>query len=217
MPNSEQRIIKNALSTNRIEALTDGVFAFAMTILVLGLGEPILNGSSMHQEFTQLLDMWPKFTSYVVTFLMLGYMWCMHHWQFSFIKRSDVVLVWINILFLMFTALLPFSTLLLGEYMGQQLPVLVYGGNFLACMLMCYIKWSYATGKYRLVDIDIDWHEVRIRNTTVMVGIAFFVIAMGISFLNPIASVVLFATTIISSMVFSTLRFRIRITEQPAK
>jgi uncharacterized membrane protein len=217
MPNSEQRMIKNALSTNRIEALTDGVFAIAMTLLVLGLGEPLLNGSSINQEFKQLLDMWPKFASYVVTFLMLGYMWSMHHWQFSFIKRSDCVLVWINILFLMFTSLLPFSTLLLGEYMGQQLPVLVYGGNFLACMLMCYLKWSYATGKYRLVDKDIDWHEVRIRNTTVMVGIAFFVIAMGISYLNPIVSICIFAMTIISSMIFSTLRFRVRITEQLSK
>ena len=217
MPNSEQRIIKIALSTNRLEALTDGVFAIAMTILVLGLGEPMLKGSSMHQEFAQLLDMWPKFTSYIVTFLMLGYMWSMHHWQFSFIKRSDCVLIWINILFLMFTSLLPFSTYLLGEYIGQQLPVLVYGGNFMACMLMCYIKWSYATGKYRLVDKDIDWHEVRIRNMTVMIGIALFAIAMGISYLNPIVSIGLFATTIISAMIFSALRFRIRVAEQVAK
>ena len=101
--------------------------------------------------------------------------------------------------------------------MGQQLPVLIYGGNFLVCMLMCFIKWTYATVKYRLVDTDINWHEVRIRNTTVMVGIAFFVIAMGISYLNPIVSICLFAATIVSSMIFSTLRFRVRITEQLAK
>jgi uncharacterized membrane protein len=217
MPNSEQRMIKTALSPNRLEALTDGVFAIAMTLLVLGLGEPVLKGSSMPQEFTQLLDMWPKFISYVVTFLILGYMWSMHHWQFSFIKRSDSVLIWINILFLMFTSLLPFSTFLLGEYIGQQLPVLVYGGNYMACMLMCFIKWSYATGKSRLVDTNIDWHEVRIRNMAVMIGIALFAIAMGISYLNPIVSIGLFAATIISAMIFSTLRFRIRVAEQVAK
>jgi uncharacterized membrane protein len=171
----------------------------------------------MPLELTQLLDMWPKFISYVVTFLTLGYMWSMHHWQFSFIKRSDCVLIWINILFLMFTSLLPFSTLLLGEYMGQQLPVLIYGGNFMVCMLMCYIKWSYATGKYRLVDKDVDWHEIRIRNTTVMIGIALFAVAMGISYLNPLLSIGLFAATIISSMIFSTLRFRIRFADQIAK
>ena len=217
MPNSEQRMIKNALSPNRLEALTDGVFAIVMTLLVLGLGEPVLKGSSMHQEFTQLLDMWPKFISYAVTFLVLGYMWSMHHWQFSFIKRADSMLIWTNILFLMFTALLPFSTSLLGDNMGHQLPVLLYGGNFMACMLMCFIKWSYATGKYRLVDAGIDWHEVKIRNITVMAGIVLFAIAMGISYLNPYVSIGLFATTIISSMIFSTIRFRIRITEQLAK
>jgi uncharacterized membrane protein len=211
MTNSEQQVTKIALSPKRLEALTDGVFAIVMTLLVLGLGVPVFRESSMHQEFKQLLDMWPKFASYAVTFLVLGYMWCMHHWQFSFIKRADTMLIWINILFLMFTALLPFSTSLLGEYMGQQLPVLLYGGNFLACMLMCYIKWTYATGRYRLVDTDIDLHEVRIRNMTVMVGIALFVIAMGISYLNPIVSIGIFATAIIGSMIFSTLRFRIRV------
>ena len=83
MPNSEQHIIKNALSPNRLEALTDGVFAIVMTLLVLGLSVPMFKGSSMHQQFTQLLEMWPKFASYVATFLMLVYMWSMHHWQFS--------------------------------------------------------------------------------------------------------------------------------------
>ena len=101
--------------------------------------------------------------------------------------------------------------------MGQQLPVLVYGGNFMACMLMCYVKWSYATGKSRLVDTDIDWHEVRIRNMVALIGIALFAIAMGISYLNPIVSIGIFATAIIGSMIFSTLRFRIRVAEQVAK
>jgi uncharacterized membrane protein len=156
--------------------------------------------------------MWSKFTSYAVTFLVLGYMWCMHHWQFSFIKHVDSMLIWTNILFLMFTALLPFSTSLLGDYMGHQLPGLVYGGNFMACMLMCFIKWSYATRKYRLVDADIDWHEVKIRNLTVIAGIVLFAIAMGISYLNPMVSIGIFAATIIFSMIFTTLRFRIRVT-----
>jgi uncharacterized membrane protein len=80
MTNSEQQhVIKTALSPSRLEALTDPVFAIVMTLLVLGLGVPMFKGSSMHQEFTQLLEMWPEFASYFVTFLVLGFIWSVHH------------------------------------------------------------------------------------------------------------------------------------------
>jgi uncharacterized membrane protein len=217
MSTAEHYMRKPGLSLYRVEALTDGVFAIVMTLLVLGLGVPVFKGSSMHQEFTQLLEMWPKFASYVVTFLMLGFIWSVHHRQFSLIKRSDSLLVWLNIIFLIFVALLPFSTSLLGEYMGQQLPILVYEGNIFMCILFGYTKWSYATGKYRLVDTDIDSHEIRRRKIILLGSMAFVAIAMGISFLNTIASLGIFFTFLISVIIYSTLRFRIRTTEQVAK
>jgi uncharacterized membrane protein len=217
MPNSEQQMIKNPLSLNRFAALTDGVFALVMTLLVLGRGVPMFKGSSIHQEFTQLLDMWPQFACYFVTFLMIGFNWSMHQQQFVLIKRSDSVLVWTNINCLMFTALLPFSTSLLAKYMGQQLPILIYEGNYFMCMLAGYLNWSYVTGKYRLVDTDIDLREVRLRKIMLLSGMGFTAITMGISYLNPIVSIGIFVAYLISLMTFITVRFRIRSIKQVAK
>jgi uncharacterized membrane protein len=217
MPDTKQQMIRTALSPNRLEALTDGVFAIVMTLLVLGLGVPVFKGTSMNQELTQLLEIWPKFASYVLTFLTLGFMWSMHHRQFSLIKRSDSLLTWINILFLMFTALLPFSTSLLAEYMGQQLPILIYSGNYFMCMLVSYLNLSYATGKYRLVDTDIDFREVRLRKIMFLSSMVLAVIVMGVSYLNTIVSMGIFVVFLISGLIYTTVRFRVRSTKQMVK
>jgi len=211
-------VIKAALSPNRIEALTDGVFAIVMTLLVLDLGIPVIAESSVHTELPrQLLEMWPKFLSYAVTFLLLGFLWSVHHYQFTFIKRSDSVLTWINIVFLMFVALLPFSMAMLGEYMGEQIPVLIYGGNAVACMVMRYILWSYATGNHRLIDRDIDPRAVKGPKVMLPVGIAVFIVAMGISFLNTIASICIFAVMLIFMVIRSTLLYRTSATHPATK
>src|ERR1700737_1299223 len=105
------------LSRNRIEALTDGVFAVAMTLLVLDIKVPELPQPMATDELLrQLLALWPKFLSYVISFVILGVYWVGHHVQLSFIRRADRPLLWINILFLLWVALVPFSTALLGEY-----------------------------------------------------------------------------------------------------
>ena len=115
MQTAKQVTIRTALSPNRIEALTDGVFAIVMTLLVLELSVPAIAGGSAEAELTtRLFEMWPKFVSYTVTFVMLGFMWSIHHYQFDRIKSADSVLVWLNIVFLMLISLLPFSTSLLG-------------------------------------------------------------------------------------------------------
>ena len=107
-------IARVTLSPHRLESLTDAVFAIVMTILVLELSVPAIAEGSAHAGlWSRLIDMWPKFLSYGVTFLMLGFMWIFHHRQFSHIRRLDNVFAWINIFALMFVALLPFSTSLL--------------------------------------------------------------------------------------------------------
>jgi uncharacterized membrane protein len=84
MMNAKPMVTRKALSPNRLEALTDGVFAIVMTILVLELGLPVITGELSNTELTiRLAAMWPKFLSFFVTFLMLGFMWSVHHYQFS--------------------------------------------------------------------------------------------------------------------------------------
>jgi uncharacterized membrane protein len=218
MLNSKPSGIRKTLSPNRVEALTDGVFAIVMTILVLELGVPIMAGEPSHTELTgRLLAMWPQFLSYFVTFLLLGFMWSAHYYQFSTIRRSDSGLVWLNILFLMFMSLLPFSTSLLGQHIDKQVSILIYGGNFIACMLTRYFQWTYATKKYRLVDRDISPVQVKQPKTILLMGIGVCIIGIGLSFLSNLASIFVFAAILIFFIIRTTIYRRIRVYAQPVK
>src|SRR6476469_4747271 len=124
---------QTGLSKNRMETLTDGIFAVAMTLLVLDIGVPQISSTSAVSIgtvlLTRLLDLWPKIFSFGISFIILAIYWMAHHRQFYYIKHIDRVLIWINITFLMAICLLPFSTSLLGEYRDQQISIFVYGGN----------------------------------------------------------------------------------------
>jgi uncharacterized membrane protein len=118
------------LSRNRIEALTDGVFAVAMTLLVLDIKVPELEPPLATAELPlKLLALWPKFLSYLISFVILGIYWVGHHIQLSFIRRADRPLLWINILFLLWVALVPFSTALLSEYAKTRVAIAVCGAT----------------------------------------------------------------------------------------
>ncbi len=105
------------LKPNRMEALSDGVFAIVMTLLVIELSVPLISKLKAAEELGGMLtEMWPKFLAFAVSFLVLGILWSIHHFQFHFIKRSNGMFTWINILFLLSVALIPFSTALIGEY-----------------------------------------------------------------------------------------------------
>jgi uncharacterized membrane protein len=150
------------LSRNRIEALTDGVFAVAMTLLVLDLRVPELQPPlDISQLPVRLLALWPKFLSYAISFVILGVYWVGHHIQLSFIRRADRPLLWINLLFLLWVALVPFSTALLSEYPAAQAAITVYGLNLIAIGLTLALHWWYATVEAQHVDADIHPGLVR--------------------------------------------------------
>jgi uncharacterized membrane protein len=143
-----------AVSPHRLQALADGVFAIAMTLLVFDLSIPAatedggLGGA--------LRDMWPEFLGYLLSFLVLGVFWLIHHMVFDSIKRYDTTLVWLNIVYLMFAAFIPFSTGLFGEHGATPITAIIYGLNMLVVFDLGWAIWSYATDRYRLVDTAID-------------------------------------------------------------
>src|SRR5712692_6409261 len=91
----------SVLSTNRIEAFSDGVFAVAITLLVLNLQIPQLAASVVSRELVpKLIELWPKLLIYVLSFVIVGIYWVGHHNTFHYIKRSDRTLLWLNLLLL---------------------------------------------------------------------------------------------------------------------
>ena len=155
MPESSRDKSPVPLSTTRIEALTDGIFAFAMTLLVLTLTLP--DATQTKLNLSELLTaQWPKFFNYALSFLLLAVFWIVHHQQFHFIRRTDKNHIWINIGILMFVALVPFTTDVAGDYSSQTLAELLFSGNLLILGLLFLLNWMYACGNRRLVDADMS-------------------------------------------------------------
>jgi uncharacterized membrane protein len=119
---------------DRIVFFSDAVFAIAITILVLDIRVP--DGLSPAELPAEVLGLWPKYLSYVVSFLVLAIYWQAHHRVFRPIRGYDGTLVWLNFLFLMAVAFLPFPTSLLGEYGRQQVSVVIYAANAAVASLL---------------------------------------------------------------------------------
>jgi len=183
---SSSKPIISVLSTKRIEALTDGVFAIAMTLLVLNIEVPPITGGSAAEVLPKLvLRLWPKFFNYALSFVLLAIFWIVHHRQFHFIKAIDQRLLWINILGLMFIALIPFSTSLIAEHGDVQIAALVFECNLLAIGLLFYVHWSHATGKHHLIDPDLSAQTILSNKKRNLIIPAVSLVAIGLSFLTP--------------------------------
>ncbi len=138
------------LSKGRIEAFSDGVFAIVITLLVFNIKVPELPRGAPAAELRHaLLELWPKFLSYVISVVVVGIYWVAHHAAFHCVKHSDRIFLWINILFLAFVAVIPFSAALLGQYHRYQIAIVFYGANMIAAGLSLYLLWWYATSKHR--------------------------------------------------------------------
>jgi uncharacterized membrane protein len=146
------------LTTRRIETLSDGVFAIAMTLLVLSLNLPENTGQ---ENFHDLLSgQVHVFFAYVLSFLLLAVFWIIHHYQFKRIKRTDRVLLWINIVILMFVALMPFSTSIVGDYPSEPLAKGFFDMNLFILGLLFYVNWRYASGQHRLIDPNMPREKI---------------------------------------------------------
>ena len=128
------------LSKARVEALTDGIFATVMTVLVLGLRTPIANLSESDLR-SEVLSLWPNIVAYAFSFVVLGLFWIGHHNQFHYIKRTNRIFLWINIIFLLTIGFIPFSTSLIGLYPFSPTAVRVYGVNLAATGIMLNAVW----------------------------------------------------------------------------
>lgn len=180
------------LETNRIEALSDGVFAIVMTLLILEIGIPSHDAVASGGLLAELLKLWPKFLCYTISFVTLGVYWVAHHLHFYTINRADRGLLWINILFLMGLSLVPFSTALIGEYYQAKIPVIVYGANLTFISLVLYLHWSYATSGGRLIPETTDPGLITRVKHVILIGPAVYLLAMAGAFISTFVSIALY-------------------------
>ncbi len=162
-----------------------------MTVLVLGLSLPQAGLSEMDLG-SAVVNLSPHILAYAFSFIVLGVYWIGHHNQFHYVKRTDRVFLWVNILFLLTIGFVPFSTSLLGMYPFSQTAVRVYGANLVATGLALYAVWWYATTHHRLVEKDLDPHVVSLAKRRTLIGPAVSLVGIGFSFLDTRISLVLY-------------------------
>ena len=182
------------LGKQRIEALSDAIFAFAMTLLVLDVKIPKIAEALVTQELLArtLLDLWPKFLSFVMSFVILSLFWVAHHGYSHFLKRTDRTFLWINLLFLLVVVFVPFSTDFLGDYPKQRIAAMIYGCNMMALGLTLYWQWEYATSGHRLVGSNIEAHLVRKGKQRILMGMLAIGCAMLLALVNPALSLIVY-------------------------
>ncbi|HEU4345971.1 MAG TPA: TMEM175 family protein [Candidatus Binatia bacterium] len=136
------------IGKNRIEALSDGIFAIVMTLLILEIHVPDLPKTAPNVDVVPaLLALWPKFASYIVAFVSLGVFWVGHHTMYHAIRRADRALLWLNIVFFMFVSLLPFSTSVLNAFPEAFIAPLLFGANLAVIGWILFLQWTYVNLK----------------------------------------------------------------------
>ena len=194
MPTHAHSESSEGLSKHRVESLSDGIFAFAMTLLVLDLKMPKIPEQMMVPGLLQhtLHELQPKFFVFIISFLQLGLYWIAHNGYLHFIKRTDRYFLWVNLLFLMFIVMVPFSTNLLGDYPSHRMAVMIYGCNMNAIGLPLYLLWSYATHKHHLVGHDLEKEIIRAGKTRIARGILIYTCAVILALFAPSITLIIY-------------------------
>ncbi len=185
------KALKSGVHGNeRINAFSDGVFAIAITLLVLELKVPEhLPAGGLAELLPELL---PKFLGHVISFIVLGIYWVGQHNMFLHIKRHDRVLLWLNNLFLLAVASMPFFAGLITHYAEDRIALIAYAANLVVAGLMLAAIWSYATAGRRLVATDMADDMVTFVRRRVLLAPALYAVSIAVAFVSPLAARLIF-------------------------
>lgn len=180
-----------SLRTSRMEALSDGIFAIASTLLVLDLALPAVSSDVGRS----LLHQWPTYLAYLVSFATIGNAWLNHSVITEYLERADAILLRLNLVLLFFVSVLPFPTHMLAEYLSnssaERIAVTVYGLNLLAIGAFTSLTWHYALAEH-LIRRDNSEDDVRAISAKLDPSLASYAVAIGIGLLWPQVAVVLY-------------------------
>ena len=181
-----------SMRTARMEAFSDGIFAFAATLLVLDLVVPA--ATSKHVGHL-LREQWPTYLAYLVSFVTIGNAWLSHSVITEYLDRADSIMYRLNLALLFFVTLLPFPTHMLAVYLSNQgaerIAVTIYGLNLLAISGFTSILWHYALWQ-RLVRKDNSEDDVRALTSKLDPSLVSYVVAIGIGLWRPRIAVTLY-------------------------
>ena len=178
------------LQTGRLEAFSDGVFAIAITLLVLEISVPEGSGDDLVGAF---VDQWPSYLAYMVSFATIGVTWLRHTTITHYLHRVDTVFVRLTLLLLMVVSFLPFPTGLVAEHIrdddAERVAATILGINLLLVSAVVSSMWTHALRR-RLVRPDADDKEVRMLAQRLTPGLAAYLVLILLALALPMVAVV---------------------------
>jgi len=176
----------SGLTLKRLEALTDGIFAIAMTILVLAIDIPEssteMTGATLHNA---ILSQSNQLIAYVTSFLLLALFWTINHRQSGCLIKTNNIHIWINILMLIFICLVPYTTSLKSDFINDWMANLYFNINMLIIALLYFFNWNYATKKQRLTVDKLPASTVKRGKVASILFILIGIVACSASFIIP--------------------------------
>jgi len=186
--------VEDARETGRVEAFSDGVFAIAITLLVLELKVPHQpDGGGSGRLAKALLDEWPSYLGFVTSFVTILIMWVSHHRMFSYIRRADPPFLFANGLLLFVVTLVPFPTAVLAEYFettGAPTAGAFYAGTFVLGAVAYNVLWRVAIGRGgRLLRSGVSQEHIDELTASYKVGVPVYLIATAAAFVSVHATI----------------------------
>jgi uncharacterized membrane protein len=199
--------LPQGLNKTRVEALSDGVFSIAMTILVFDIKLPAgASGSGASDVMQALVHQWPYFLSYFVSFTVLGMYWTSHNAFFHFFSRTVTrLLIQLNMLYLVFIALIPFSAHFLGAYVSSPVAIVVYGLNIVAIGAVAFSMFAYALYSHDIDTSHIPSRVIKQARIRILLTPSFAILGMLSVYIHPGLSLLCFAFPVIFNIIPGTL------------
>ena len=175
--------------TARIEAFSDGVFAIAITLLILEIKIP---GAGSGDLTRQLLKQWPSYVAFIISFAFIGIMWINHHRLFTHIKRSDNALLFLNLLLLLGVCAVPFPTAVLAQHFGlsdQRPAAILYHGTYFVIAVFFNVLWTYASR--HLLGKDADTSAAHKISAQYALGPILYLFCIALTWVNVPMSLLL--------------------------
>jgi uncharacterized membrane protein len=175
------------VSKNRLEALIDGVFAFAMTLLVISLAiSPAVPDADAARMIPRVIAaMWPEFINFLTAFFILGAFWVHHHRQFHLLHSVDMRIVRLTFLILVSVVLVPFTTNVSGDYSGVQSAVALFHLNLFVIALLFFAQWQYIIGSGHLTTGAVKRSEANQLGIRLLTTAVIALLGIAISFSDP--------------------------------
>lgn len=182
---------------NRVEAFSDGVFAVALTLLVVGLTVPEIaaNRAGIARELLlALFRQWPQFVAFAASFFSVLLLWISHHQAFAMIRRTSRSLMLANGLLLFLVTLIPFPTAVLARYVqtpGGSVAAALYAGVFLLITASFMLLWRVILSQPGMLKISLTDTQTRALRRRRAMGLATYVLAVGVAFWKPYLTVLI--------------------------